>query len=124
MQHVNPKNVSIINKRKNPRVKTANGVSYTCIDETGRGVEQGMGRTIDISLGGMLLETSTLIESMYIIIATIDLRGHVIEIKGKVAYSISIKSGQFLTGIQFLETPEKQIKIITEFIKAHHYRHH
>ena len=122
MQDVNSGNKSIINKRKNPRVKTSNGVSYICIDENGNEIEQGMGRAIDISLGGMLLETSVPIESKYILIATIDLEGNLIEIRGKVAYSRKIESGEFLTGIQFLETPERQIKIIAEFIKVHRYR--
>jgi len=122
MQDVNSDNISITNKRKNPRVKTSNGVSYVCIDENGNEIEQGMGKTIDISLGGILLETSVRIESKYILIATIDLKGNLIEIRGKVAYSRKIEFGEFLNGIQFLETLERQIKIIAEFIKVHHYR--
>jgi len=122
MQDVNSDNISIINKRKNPRVKTSNGVSYVCIDENGNEIEQGMGKTIDISLGGILLKTSVPIESKYILLATIDLKGNVIEIRGKVAYSRKIESGEFLNGIQFLETPERQVKIIAEFIKVHRYR--
>lgn len=122
MQDVNSDNISIINKRKNPRVKTSNGVSYVCIDENGNEIEQGMGKTIDISLGGILLKTSVPIESKYILLATIDLKGNVIEIRGKVGYSRKIESGEFLNGIQFLETPERQVKIITEFIKVHRYR--
>jgi len=122
MQDVNSDNISIINKRKNPRVKTSNSVSYVCIDENGNEIEQGMGKTIDISLGGMLIETSVPIESKYILIATIDLKGNLIEIRGKVVYSRKNESREFLTGIQFLETPERQIKIIAKFIKVHHYR--
>jgi c-di-GMP-binding flagellar brake protein YcgR len=122
MQDVNSGNKSIINKRKNPRVKISNGISYVCIDENGNEIEQGMGRAIDISLGGMLLETSVPIESKYILIATIDLEGNLIEIRGKIANSKKIESGEFLNGIQFLETPERQIKIIAEFIKVHRYR--
>jgi c-di-GMP-binding flagellar brake protein YcgR len=122
MQDVNSGNKSIINKRKNPRVKISNGISYVCIDENGNEIEQGMGKTIDISLGGMLIETSVPIESKYILIATIDLEGNLIEIRGKIANSKKIESGEFLNGIQFLETPERQIKIIAEFIKVHRYR--
>ena len=122
MQDVNWDNISIINKRKNPRFKISNGISYVCIDENGNEIEQGMGKTIDISLGGMLIETSVPIESKYILIATIDLEGNLIEIRGKIANSRKIESGEFLNGIQFLETPERQIKIMDEFIKVHHYR--
>lgn len=122
MQDVNSDNISIINKRKNPRVKTSNGVSYVCIDENGNEIEQGMGKTIDISLGGILIETSVRIESKYILLATIDLKGNLIEIRGKVVYSRKIEPGEFLNGIQFIETLERQIKIIAEFIKVHHYR--
>jgi c-di-GMP-binding flagellar brake protein YcgR len=123
MQDVHSDNISIKNTRRNPRVKTSNGVSYICIDETGNEIEQGMGKTIDISLGGMLLETSVAIESKYILIATIDLAGNLIETKGKVTYSRKIESEKVLTGIQFLETPQRKMKIIAEFIRIHHYRH-
>ena len=122
MKDVNSDNISITNKRKGPRVKTSNGVSYVCMDENGNEIEQGMGKTIDISIGGILLETSVRIESKYILIATIDLKGNLIEIRGKVVYSRKIEFREFLNGIQFLETPERQIKIIAEFIKVHRYR--
>ena len=122
MHEMSLDNISITNRRKNPRVKTSNGVSYICTDENGNEIEQGMGKTIDISLGGMLLETSVRIESKYILIATIDLEGNLIEIRGQVTYSRKTESREFLTGIQFLETPEKQIKIIAKFIRIHHYR--
>jgi c-di-GMP-binding flagellar brake protein YcgR len=109
-------------RRRHPRAETSNTVSYVCVDKSGSGFDQGMGRTVNISQGGMLLETFVVIESKYIIIATIDLEGSVIQTKGKVAYSKRIDSGQFLTGIRFLETPEKNIKVVTNFIKTHYYR--
>jgi c-di-GMP-binding flagellar brake protein YcgR len=108
-------------RRKYPRVETANSVSYVCIDEEGQQIEPGMGKTVNISRGGMLLETPKLIESEYILVATVDLEGKVIEIKGKVIHSTAVDSGWFRTGIQFLAN-NKQHGIVSVFVRGYHYR--
>ena len=100
----------------------SNGVTYVCVDEEGYQIEQGMARTLNISQGGMLLETPRPIESNYILIVTIDLEGNVIEIRGKVIYSTGVASGWFHTGIRFLEPYDRQREVIVKFIRAYHYR--
>jgi hypothetical protein len=46
--------LSIEEKRKHPRVKTNNLVSYVCVDDSGNEIDQGMGSAIEISLGGTI----------------------------------------------------------------------
>ena len=46
-----------LEKRIKPRADSHNILSYVCLDEENEIVEQGMGRTLNVSEGGILLET-------------------------------------------------------------------
>jgi c-di-GMP-binding flagellar brake protein YcgR len=107
-------------KRKYPRVVTSNIVSYICIDKDGNELDQGMGRTVNISQGGTLLETSRPIESDYIVILTIDLDDNVIQTKGEVVHTRSVEAGKYLTGIRFQGTREEVLRIVKSFIIDYH----
>ena len=49
-------------KRKHPRVNALN-LSYICLDEDQQVIKQGMGRTLNVSESGILLETHFPIEA-------------------------------------------------------------
>jgi hypothetical protein len=113
------RNLTITEKRKHPRVKTHNLVSYVCIDDSGNEIDEGMGRAIDISIGGILIETHDPIESHDILLMAIGIKDELIDIKGKVVYCRAEDSEMFRTGIQFLETNEKIRLIVTSLIKTY-----
>ena len=69
-------------KRRCPRIETVNVVSYLLYDEKGVRIDQGKGRTINISQSGVLLETDKPLEGVYIVLMTIDLEGNRLKIKG------------------------------------------
>ena len=107
----------ITEKRKHPRVITHNLVSYVCIDDSGNEIDEGMGSAIDISLGGILIETNKPIGTQDILLMAIDIKDELIDIKGKVVYCRAEDSGMFRTGIQFLETSEKIRLFVMSLIK-------
>ncbi len=109
--------MSIEEKRKHPRTKTHNMVSYVGTDDRGNEKEQGMGRTIDISIGGILIETSCQIVSKDILLTAIGIKDELINIAGKVVHRYAEDSGMFRTGIQFLENNEKTQLFIISLIK-------
>jgi c-di-GMP-binding flagellar brake protein YcgR len=109
-------------KRKNPRVPTSNVVSYVCLDEEGQQIAEGMGRTVDISQGGTLLETSCPIEAEYILLMSIDFENNVVETKGRVAHTRSVNASKYLTGIEFLGPREEVTKVVKNFIIDYHSR--
>ncbi len=104
-------------RRKHPRVETNNLVSYVCIDDSGNEIDEGMGGAIDISLGGILIETHDPIESQDILLMAVGIKDELIDIKGKVVYCRAEDSGMFRTGIQFLETNEKIRLFVMNLIK-------
>jgi hypothetical protein len=105
-------------KRKYPRIPTQNVISYLCTDEDDNQLGEGVGETINISQGGILLKTPLPIESEFIMLTTIDLENNTIDIKGKVAHSRRDESGKFATGIRFLGTQEEKIKMVKCLVKT------
>jgi hypothetical protein len=103
------------NKRKHPRILSLN-LSYICLDENNNIVKQGMGRTLNISESGILLETHFPIESVYLVLLTIALEEDLLEIKGKPIHARSKETGEFQVGIEFLEPEQDSIRLLQNFI--------
>jgi len=111
--------LSIEEKRKHPRTKTKNLLSYVGMDNRGNEKEQGMGKTLDISIGGVLIETLSPIVSKDILLTATGIKGELINIVGKIGYHRAEDSGMFRTGIQFIEDNEKNRLFIISLIKAY-----
>ena len=62
---------------------------------------------LDISQGGILIETAVGVFSKYIKLISVDHNKNIIEIKGKVAYCKMEKSKKYLSSISFAENLEK-----------------
>lgn len=108
------------NKRRHSRVDSLNLLSYSCTDDTGQVVIQGMGRTLNVSQGGILLETHVQIDSSYTILLTIGLQEELIDINGQVVRSIPGKDDNYESGIKFHEMDEAALQLLNKYIKAFH----
>ena len=103
------------NNRKHQRYKSLN-LSYVCLDENENVIKQGMGRTLNISESGILLETHFAIEPKYLVLLTIGLEDDLLEIKGKPIHTRSGDQGKFEVGIEFLEPDQNSIQLLKSFI--------
>jgi c-di-GMP-binding flagellar brake protein YcgR len=109
----------VINERRHyPRINALNLISYSCLDETEKIVAQGMGRTLNVSEYGILLETYVSIDPKYSIALSIGLENELINIEGQIIFSKPGKEDKFEAGIEFLETDESTIEILRKYIKA------
>ncbi len=104
-------------RRKNQRVKTVNLLSYACFDKASKPLEQGTGKTLNMSLGGLLMETHVPVQAKYILLMAINLKEELIEIKGKVVFCKESESKTFHTGIRFTEKNEKIRGIVTDMLR-------
>ena len=102
-------------KRKNQRIDSHNLLAYSCLDESGEVVTQGMGRTLDVSEGGILLETQARLDPENNISLTIGMEDDVMDFIGKVAYSREKADGNCEAGIQFLNMDEEKSRILRQF---------
>ena len=113
--NIGEKNMTDQEKRKHPRTDTHNLISYVCLDENSDPIAQGMGRTLNISEGGILLETHSFIDPQYIIALTLSLEDEMMDVRGKVTYNKKRDDGRFESGIQFIEIDETKKRILKQF---------
>ena len=111
-----------IERRKHPRVKTSNLISYYSFDETGRLISHGLGIALDISKGGILLETPCFIKSGPIVLAAIDWENNFVEVKGKLIYSVKESTEMYRCGIEFVGINARVGDFIVNLIKNHNYQ--
>jgi len=103
------------NKRKHERIQSLN-LSYICLDEDKNIVKQGMGRTLNLSESGILLETHFPVELNHTIQLTISLEENLLDIKGKPVHVRSIDGGKYQIGIQFLDLDANATNVLQKFI--------
>ena len=103
------------NKRKHERIQSLN-LSYICIDEDENIVKQGMGRTLNLSETGILLETHFPIELNHVVQLTISLEEDLLDIKGKPIHVRSSGQGKYEIGIQFVELDQGAFQILKKFV--------
>ena len=107
-------------KRKEPRISVCLPVNYICTDGDGTELSTGMGKTINISTGGLFLESPIQIESDYIVLMTIDLKNELMTVNGKVAHSRVGENGLYETGIEFTGTPQENVSYIKILVETYH----
>jgi Tfp pilus assembly protein PilZ len=92
------------------------------LDEDGKPIKNLMGTALDVSQGGLLLETTHQIEPGDVILITTDDQDRLIEINGKAAYCREIGDGKFYVGISLQGSHNENIQFIRSMIRAYHYR--
>lgn len=102
-------------KRKSERIDTHNLIFYVCLNEKDEPIGQGMGRTLNISEGGILLETHTIIDPNYTVSFTISLEDVIMDIKGKARFSKKRNDGKFESGIEFIDCDESKKRMLRQF---------
>ena len=106
-------------RRKHPRVEINSLISYICIDDSGNKTKKGRGKAINISQGGILIETNDSFEWQDTLQLAIEIEDESVSIKGKVIYCNADDFGKFRTGIQFLETNEKILSFVINLLKTY-----
>ena len=109
------------NQRKHPRVKVRVVASFDCYDEDGELFNQKLGIILDISLGGMLIETDDTIEANYVEIVFVNYENKIMSIVGSIVHSRKSENGRAKTGLCFHGGDSENVKIATNLIRTHYY---
>jgi c-di-GMP-binding flagellar brake protein YcgR len=110
-----------MNKRKYPRVNIYILASFDCFDEDGELFDQKLGVILDISLGGMLIETDDIVKANYVKIVFVNYEQKLMSIVGSIVHSKKSENGKAKTGICFHGADSENIKIATNLIRTHYY---
>jgi len=111
--------LTFIERRKHPRVEIGNLISYICKDDGGNPIKEGSGKAVNISQGGILIETRDPLEWQDILQLTIGIENRWVGIKGKVIYCNPDDFEKYRTGIQFLETNDKIQSFVMNLLKSY-----
>jgi len=116
-------NYTKFDQRRYPRVPIDNQITYALVDEQGDEMGRGLGRALNVSQGGILIQTSRPVTSKYIFLVCTDLRSNFIENIGKVVFSNENEDGTFNTGISFRGDHSDNVKFRKELIRLYHRQH-
>jgi c-di-GMP-binding flagellar brake protein YcgR len=104
-------------KRKHARISSLN-LSYVCLDENNQIIKQGMGRSLNVSESGILLETHFPIDEQHIVTLTLGLEEDLVDIKGRPVHTRINDAGKYEVGIEFLKSDAKTRKALKKFIET------
>ena len=104
-------------ERKHERIRSLNLLNYDCLDHAGNVVSSGMGRTLDVSENGILLETRYEIAENTKISISIGLKDEVVDIVGNVIYSRQEQNDMFQAGVEFKATDAVASRVLNEYIR-------
>ena len=111
-----------IERRKHPRVKIFNPISYIGYDADKQILEQNLGIAIDISQTGLLIESTQKVESEYLSLVASNQNNELIEVEARVAYCRKMDSGKYHMGMVLQGNYDDNIQFVKELIRAFHYR--
>jgi hypothetical protein len=106
-------------KRRSPRINSLNLLSYLCMDEEGEVVTRGVGRTLNVSKGGILLETHAPIDPTHSLSLVIAMENDLLDVRGEVVEHWVGEGGKHKTRIRFTEAEGPALDILREFIAEH-----
>ena len=111
-----------VDRRKHERLKTRNLIYHTSYDIMGRVISQGLSKALNISKGGMLLETSEPIESGLLSLMATDMENNLIEIDGNLVYCRKTSTGRYHSGVSFIGKEEEIAVFVAKLIKEYRLR--
>lgn len=105
-------------QRKFERADALNFLAYSCIN--GQNVtnkQHGIGRTLNVSEGGVLLETDSPLDLTQTIFLTIALNEKIVDVKGKILWCKENVGGMFMSGIEFYEIEPDAFPILNRYLE-------
>jgi hypothetical protein len=99
------------------RLETLNLVSFTHKDPAGRVDLESVGRTLDLSEGGILLEIPQPVPAGNTEVdVTLGIRDHVINTLGEIVHQRELENGNYGIGIAFKNLSEEDSKVVIKFL--------
>ncbi len=105
-------------KRKHERVDSIYLLNYVHLGENEKKLMQGMGRTMNVSETGIMLETHVPFSQDDDMDVVVGLKDDMVTIRGKVIFSRTIEKGKHQAGIQFVSIDEVSLATLRRYIEA------
>ena len=105
-------------KRAHQRLRSLNLVSLSKLSENGYVELAELGRTLDMSEGGIKLEAFEVIPVGTSAKLRIGLGDEIIDVQGRIAYVQEGEDDRVITGIEFVDLPQEHREKLCQFLSA------
>jgi hypothetical protein len=109
-------------RRRYIRPESLNLLDYLVVDEQGRPSEYSMARTLNVSKGGILMETHIPLPKGQQVMITLGLKEQLIDVMGRIVYTSS-SSGRHENGVEFFHVSDNDKRILDNYVTAFHKLH-
>jgi c-di-GMP-binding flagellar brake protein YcgR len=106
-------------RRRFIRPEALNLLDYLVVDEQGRQGEYSMARTLNVSKGGILMETHKKLPKGQQVMITLGLQDQLIDVMGRIVYVVGT-AGRFHNGIEFFHLSDTDKQILERYVSAFH----
>ena len=104
-----------IEKRRHIRIDSEN-LSHVIVENGEETLQEGIGKTLNLSESGILLETHFSMESGQRVDLTLALGNELVEGNGEVVHSRTDPAGVSRTGIQFKDVDAETLRMLKKFV--------
>jgi hypothetical protein len=104
--------------RRHERTAINQAMVYTAMDNEGKILSRGIGRALDISPNGLMMETREPVSEKRLRVRISLANGESIAIDGEMAYSMPYRPETYRTGIKFVDIPETVADVIAGLKKT------
>ena len=106
-------------RRKNDRLESLHLLDFVVVDEFGQHGDYTMGRTLNVSRGGILMETHLEMREGQQVVITMELKNVLLNVMGKIVYA-SFVNPRYRYGIEFYEVPDADQRLLDSYVDAFH----
>ncbi|MEA3547073.1 MAG: PilZ domain-containing protein [Thermodesulfobacteriota bacterium] len=105
-------------RRQFIRRDSLNLLDYVVLDKEGSTEDHVMGRTLNVSENGILLETHISLPQSQLLLITIGLEDDLIDLKGEVVHTKEADDDLYQSGIVFVEIDAEGQRILNRYLEA------
>lgn len=104
-------------QRKFIRFDSLHLLDYIVLDEEGNPGTYSMGRTIDVSIDGIKLETTAPFKADTRLLITVGIEDDLVDLEGRTTHS-SPHDGRYISGITFLKITKEGRRVFSKYVDA------
>jgi hypothetical protein len=104
-------------QRKFIRYDALHLLDYLVLDEEGNPGTYSMGRTIDVSVDGLKLETTTALKTATRLLITLGIEDDLVDLEGRTTHAHP-QDGRYISGITFLKISKEGRRVLAKYVEA------
>jgi hypothetical protein len=104
-------------QRKFIRYESLHLLDYVVLDEEGNHGTYSMGRTIDVSIDGLKLETTSPFKNDTRLLITLGIEDDLVDLEGRTTH-FHPQDGRYISGIAFLKISKSDRRVLAKYVEA------